>query len=136
MHPSTIHGDGGTQVDVTTRGQLVVAPHSYSEPVRVAVATTDITNLIAGKANCIYVVTDITITQDKTNADVETTIFQATDADTASVKDIYFASTIKSDRIVLTGLNWVTDETRWINFQHDSGTATISVTIAGYYIDA
>ena len=134
VHIRDAYSDSSTIV--TSRGQLVTAPLEFSTSYQASTDTTDITNVVKGKAAKIFIVTDIVIAQDKTNTDVDVTLFEADDSSGAATKIFFELGTTRSDRMVATGLNLATSETKWINFQHDSTTANISVTIAGYYIDA
>ena len=129
-----ILGSSGRIVSVNSSGELVVGPSSFSEPYTGSVTGTTITNLVRGRVNEFFVVTDMIISQDRTNTDSAVTVFESDSVDGPSTDDIITVDLIKSQAIPLTGLNLIsTARGKYINFQSDSGTATIRVTVMGYY---
>jgi hypothetical protein len=123
-------------VCVTKNGELVTTSASYSEVYQESSADINIHNVVVGRPNKIFVITSAIIAQDKTNTDVNVSLFEADDLDGASTKLLFEGGLTRSDRINVPFLNVATNPTKWINFQHDSATATIAVTLTGYYISA
>lgn len=128
--------DTDKSVRVTPNGELITATAQYSKVYQAEASDTDIHNIVIGKSGMIFIITSAIIAQDKTNTDVDITLFEANDIDGASTKKLFGGGTTRSDRINVPFLNVSTNETKWINFQHDSATATISVTLTGYYTNA
>lgn len=121
---------------VSPNGELRTAPLKYSEVFQAVSSTTGIVNVVLAKPNMHFIINSTIIAQDKTNTDVDITLFEADDIDGVSTRVLFSGATTRSDRIIVPFLNVQTNKTKWINFQHDSATATISVTITGYYVDA
>lgn len=127
--------DNDVGAHVTENGELVVAPLRYSDVYQAASPDTTPTNVVSGLAGKSFVITSAIIAQDKQNVDVDITVYESDSTIATSTKTLFSGSTTKSDRIVIPFLNVITSPTKWINFVQDSTTATISVTITGYYVD-
>lgn len=129
---------GGVAAQVTSRGQLVTSPLSYSNAYT-ASATVDDTaaNLVGPKANNKFVITDIILTGTKTIntvTDATVIIYEASASDTITVdSEILNISVPQSEVIPLTGLNLITSGTsKYINFK--TSDETVDCTLMGYYV--
>ena len=129
-------GENGNAAKVSQNGELIVAPISYSDVYQEESASITATNVVPGIPGKRFVITATIIAQDKTNTDVDVTMYESDDDITIPTKVLFTGGTTKSDRIIVPLLYVASGVTKWINFIHDSATATISVTITGYYIDA
>jgi hypothetical protein len=133
--PTYVVSSDGRHVQVNHGGELVVGPREYSEPYQASVTGTTITNIIQPKMGYFFVITDIIVSQDRTNTDVQVDIFEADSETGAATQNIFTVDTAKNQVVPLTGLNLIsTDINKWINFQTDSATAEIRVTVAGYFL--
>jgi len=121
---------------VSRNGELYVAPIEYSDVYQVSSSDIDSHEVVPGKPDKRFIVKSAIIAQDKTNTDVNITLTQADDGDGTNPRVWFEGSTTKSDRIIIPLLDVQAGTAKWINFQHDSATATISMTITGYYVDA
>jgi hypothetical protein len=135
-----IHGgDKDTNVLVTDRGELVVAPLSFSTPYYVSVATLNTAfEVVPASARQCFVITGLLLASDKNfgSATVaETlTIYEANAADLdTNLKTIVKVDLLKNDRLVATGLNLLVGQARsLIAIGTDDA---VDVTIAGYYVN-
>jgi len=128
--------DSDTAARVSVNGELHTSPLFYSEVYQATSSDINVHNIVIGQPNKQFIITSAIISQDKTNTDVDVSLFEADDIDGVSTKILFEGGTTRSDRIIVPFLNVATNKTKWINFQHDSATATLNVTITGYYVDA
>ena len=128
-------GDGAARARVTSNGELVTGTLSYSEPYYATLTAASTATIVAGKQDKRFVITGMVLAQDRTNTDTTVTVYEADEAGGAAVRTLGSIDLIKSQVVPLLPLNIVTGVTRWIEFSSDSGTATINVTILGYYAD-
>ena len=130
-------GGSGDEAKVTSLGQLVTAPLSFSEPYTATVNATGTAFVIArGYASKRFVVTDILLDADR-NVSANTAgtvqIYEAVSATaTAVYKNVLTIEMLKNTNRVITGLNMVVSEGYWLNIQTTD--ATIYATVLGYYV--
>jgi hypothetical protein len=133
-------GGGTTNVaKVTSRGQLVTSPLSYSESYYNAMAVVDtayvVAKPLAGKR---FVVTDILLDADKNvSANTAGTIVlyeSSTETSTTPSKTVLTVEMLKNTARVITGINLIVTTGEWLNIKTTD--ATIYATILGYYVDA
>lgn len=122
----------GNAARVTRFGQLVVAPLAYSEPVARNLDTTDTAfNFLTPVAKHSIVITDIIVSADKDVSSVDPAEIEVYQADEASALDILQG--IVSPRLtrggdlVLTGLNLLVPEGRWINAKTNDNNILITI---------
>jgi hypothetical protein len=123
---------------VSSRGQLAVSPLDFSTFYTGSVTVNNTAvNLIGPKAGKRFVITEIILTGDRsiaTNGAV-TKVYEATDNSTATVDKLIYEDEIgKQSRAVLTGLNVIVSQARWVNVVADD--VIVRANVAGYYIDA
>ena len=134
--PVEIVGRDGQVCKVTKRGEIVVAPVSYSKSYQTSRNTAGTSNIITGLANKSFLITSMLIGSDKTNVDTTVDIFESNDADSAIQSKLIISLGVgKNDRLIATGLQIETDVTKWVNFTMDTS-ALISITFGGYYLDS
>lgn len=133
-------GDGplGVTAKVTSRNQLVVAPLDFSifYTGSVTVNNTAV-NLVGPKAGKRFVITDLILTGDRSIAanGAVAKVYEAADDSTATVATLIYEDEIaKQTRAVLTGLNIIVNEARWVNVVADD--TIVRANLGGYYIDA
>lgn len=126
----------GNRATVTKFGQLVVSPIDYSTPVA---QTLDIINtaynFIEPAQDQNIVITDIILTANKNvgATDATVTLYEASSIDTIiSDKDILNLEMIKQSNIVMTGLNMIVSEGKFVNAKTDDD--DIFVTIMYYRV--
>jgi hypothetical protein len=126
----------GNRATVTRFGQLVVAPVDYSTPVA---QTLDVINtaynFVEPSQDQNIVITDIILTANKNvgATDATVTLYEASDIDTVtSDKDILNLEMIKQSNLVLTGLNMIVTEGKFVNAKTDDD--DIFVTIMYYRV--
>jgi hypothetical protein len=135
-----VDGEGkGTKAIVTSNGQLVTAPLSYSTPVFTRLAVNNQGYTFFEPINSdLFVITDIIADADKgVGANGATVIvYEAEDADIATVsKTIIQFEMLKNTSKILTGLNFIVSTVgRFVNAKTNDN--NISMTIAGYYISS
>lgn len=132
------NGTGGVVAEVTSRGQLITAPISYSTSF-VATANLDDTafNLVGPKANRVFVITGAIITGTKsisTTVDATVLIYEAETAASTTIDNTLLELAVpRSSVIPLPGLNIITEgEGNYINIK--TSDETVICTLFGYYI--
>lgn len=128
--------DTSNAAKVSRNGELYTSPLHYSAVYQVSSSDINLHEVVAGRASEIFIIRTAIISQDKTNTDVDVTLTEADDEEGTNSVIIFTGGTTKSDRIIVPMLNVATGKAKWLNMQHDSSTATISITITGYYVDA
>jgi hypothetical protein len=131
-------GNNGVTAKVTSRNQLVTAPLDFSVFYTASV-TVDNTaaNLVGPKAGKRFVITDLILTGDRGIAanGAVAKVYEAADDSTATVSTLIYEDEIaKQTRAVLTGLNIIVSEGKWVNVVADD--TIVRANLAGYYIDA
>ena len=129
----------GSQVKVTSRGQLVTAPLDFSCPVQADLtAACTAVNFFAPSSGQRLVVTAIFIGADRNvsqNCGALVEIYEATSATSLIVsKGIFKTGILRNGTLPLLGLNFLATQGVWLNAKTDD--ANINITIAGYFIDA
>ena len=131
-------GDGGetsNRVKVTKQNQLVVGSLEFSVPVQQDLNIIDTAfNFFEPQTGKTLIITDIVINATKSisvnGSTVE--IFEANAADsTTATVDTFKFDIARQQVIVMTGLNLMGTEGRFLNAKCDS--VTVLVTIAGYF---
>ena len=136
---SIIGADGIHKVNVTPRGELIVAPISFSISyyVDVNLALTEFVVVPAITGKC-FIITALMLNSDKTfgSATVAETLllYEAHPSDiTTSLNIITQVDMLKNDRLPVTGLNLQVGNTRSIIAVATDN--NVDVTVAGYYIN-
>lgn len=136
-----LHGGlKATKALVSDRGELIVAPLSFSVPYYVSVAAANTPyEVVQGKAEKCFVITALLLASDKTFGSATTaetlTIYEANPADlTTNEKTIIQIDLLKNDRITPTGLNLLVNQAK--SLVAIGTDFAVDVTIAGYYINA
>ena len=140
MALDTILVDGtgtSSKAKVTGRGEVVVAPISYSKSYFNEMTSINTAyNFIKPKSGYEIVITSIIVNANKTVSSTDGALIEVfTSSDVNSivpVDDIMTVQLIKNSRQALTGLNIKVDSGVWINAVTDD--ATIFLTIAGFYL--
>lgn len=132
------NGTGGVAAEVTTRGQLITAPISYSSSF-VATANVDDTafNLVFPKAERVFVITGAIITGTKSISavtDATVIVYEASSDTSITVANTLIELALpRSEIIPLTDLNIITEiEGSYINIK--TSDETVVCTLLGYYI--
>ena len=130
-------GETGNRVTVTPRHQLVVGPLEFSIPVQQDLDVVDTAfNFFEPVVGKILVITDIAINATK-SASVNGSVVEIYETDsidsiTPSVGTFKF-DIARQQVIVISNLNLLGTEGRFLNAKCDS--ATVLVTVAGYFAD-
>ena len=129
---------GGVEACVSSRGQLVVAPLSFSNfySVTAGVINTGY-NIVPPKTGKIFVITDIILSANRNvgASDATVVIYTADSLTSTTVIDTIFTQEmIKQSNIAVTGLNVIATEGTWINIKTDDD--DVFVNMAGYYVSA
>jgi hypothetical protein len=121
----------GQRATVTKFGQLVVAPVDYSTPVA---KTLDVINTAYNFIEPSYqqniVITDIILTANKNvgATDATVTLYEADEIDTTtSTNDILNLEMIKQSNLVLTGLNMLVSEGKFVNAKTDDDDVFVTI---------
>lgn len=132
-----VNGRTGKKARVTEYGELVTGRYDYSTPVYNSLSVTDTAyNFFVPKMDTKLVITDILIdagrnVSNTTPATID--IFEAEGLEDATIsKQLLKVELLKNSYRDLTGLNFIVSAGRWVNAKTDD--ATVSITIAGYYI--
>jgi len=140
MYPIQIRGGNSAHALVSDEGELIIRKFDYSTTYSVSLAVTStIYEIVPGKAGQAFVLTDILVTSDRNFGSATTPeniqIYQAPSHDW-TVNDGYLLNIdmLKNDRLVATGLNIKTGETKSLVAVASDTEAT--VVLAGYYISA
>ena len=142
MTISTVIEDGAgtsTKAKVTSRGQLVVAPLEFSTSHPVTMDAVDTAFSFAGPVQGQrFVMTGILVDAGR-NVSSSTAgtvvVYEATEVDETTVeREILTIEMLKNTNRVITGVNLICSEGRWINIKTTD--ATITASLLGYYVDA
>jgi len=129
-------GSGNLAI-VTKRGQLVTAPAGFSTFFTASAAVDDTAvNIVAPKSGKNFIITAIIINANKqVTSEMVVTIFEAP-AVTSNTQDkvVFTTEILKQSSLVLTGLNIMVSEGKWLNGTTDDNTALFNV--AGYFVAA
>ena len=125
---------------VTSRGQLVVSPLDFSDPIEndLTCACTG-TNFFAPKPKQQLVVTDIFTHTDRNTpvAGIIVEIYESCSATSLTIdKTIFKVDLGRQVGVGHSGLNFLINEGKWLNAKISVSTGTTSVTVAGYFIEA
>jgi hypothetical protein len=132
-------GKNGRIAGVSERGALFTSDLEFAEfyTANATVINTGY-NIVVPQTNKKFVITAMIISA---NRDVSATngavvdIYEALDvASTTVTKQIYQDEITKLDRAIITGLNVLVNEGRWLNLKTDDNSVRVNLT--GYYIDA
>lgn len=140
-HFKIVDGNGANnKAQVTNRGQLVVAPLDFSDPIENDLVCACVgTNFFAPKANKQVVITDIFIHTDR-NTPVAGIIIEVYESDSATSltvdKCIFKIDLGRQLGVGHSGINFLINEGKWLNAKISVSTGTTSVTVAGYFIGA
>jgi len=127
-----------SKAKVTARGQLVVAPLSFSEPYFNAMTVDDqVYNFTTPKTGLQFVITDIIAAGDKNvtaSTGVEIVIYESATASGVSSKDLFILNINRLGAANLIGLNLITTIGTYLNATMDDN--NVNLTILGYYVEA
>ena len=131
-----ITGTKDHHAEVTGRGELVVGSLEHSQPYYVELGVDDqVYNAVPGIASKKFVITGIILGADRNVVtDTSIHIYEATSASGTTDKDILIVDINKGETLAITGLNSITQTTRWINATADDD--DVDLTIFGYYVEA
>jgi len=123
--------NSGNQATVTRFGQLVVSAVDYSTPVA---KTLDVINtaynFVEPSMGHSIVITDVIFTANKNVSvnDATVSLYEAESIDTTvSVKDILNLEMIKQSNLVLTSLNMIVSEGRFVNAKTDDDDVFVTI---------
>lgn len=127
------------QAQVTSRGQLVVAPIDYSIAYNATAGTANVAaNLLEPVTSKRFVITAITLYANQgvsNTADATVDLYEATSSTSTTIsKSVLQTNMVRQDRIILTGLNLILTEGVWLNLKTTDD--DVYGTVFGYYIDA
>ena len=119
--PVRVIGPNKIQARVTSRGEFITGAIEHSQPFYVELGVdAQIYNAVPGKVGWNFVITGMIIGADRNvSTDCTVHIYESTSADGTSVKDIFIGDINKGQTLPLTGLNVITEATRWINATTD-----------------
>jgi hypothetical protein len=124
-------------VKITSRGQLVVAPLEFSDSYAIIADATTAFNFVPPKASKRFVITDYIVEAGKTvstTVEADVTLYEADGlTDAVGTRDILTFNLVRNQNRVLTGLNLIVTEGKWLNITTTD--PTVNATIMGYYID-
>jgi len=128
----------GNKVQVTRRGQLVVAPLGYSEPYYVAMTSNNTAyNLTGPQTGKRFVITGFIISADK-SVGSDGSLIEVYEADaedsTTVTKTVMTLQMQEKDNLPITPLNLIITEGVWLNAKMDDN--NVYLTAMGYYIEA
>ena len=129
---------GGAIAKVTSSGELVVAPLSYSETQFKELAVDNTAyNFYAPKPNKQFVITGIVAKADRdvaTATDASVIVYEADEEDSLTVKKVlYQDAMVRGEKISLTDLKILVNAGVYINAKTSDD--DIHMTIMGYYIE-
>lgn len=128
----------GTRACVTPRGQLVTAPLEYSTFYNTTANVDDTAfNLVTPQSNKRFVITTITLYANKNVGilDAVVDLYEASSPSSTTIdKQLLKQEMPQKTSLVLTGLNIIVTEGKWINVKTDDN--DVFVNIAGYYVEA
>ena len=127
----------GQQARGTRFGQIVVAPLDYSEPIERNLDTADTAfNFLAPISGHSIVITDIIVSADKSVSPTdpaEIDIYQADAVGSLIQSPALISPRLnRGEDIVLTGLNWLVPEGKWINAKTNDN--NVLITNASYRV--
>lgn len=127
----------GVTARVTRFGQLVVAPLAYSEPIAQELDATDTAfNFLAPESGKNIVITDIIVSTGQLVSPTDPAEIEIYEADADDSLDILQGIVsprlVRAGSLVLTGLNLLVPEGRWVNAKTDD--ASIFITIMFYRV--
>lgn len=123
---------------VTSRGQLVVSPISYSVSYTTSVTVINTAyNLVPARADKKFVITDIILTGDKTIStvtDATVDIYEASGPDETTIdNELIQVDVPRSQSVILIGLNLITENAaKYINVK--STDINVKTVLMGYYV--
>lgn len=122
---------------VTSRGQLVVAPLSFSDAYSELLDTDNsIVNIVPADSGNQFVITAIIASGNK-NVGTDGSFVEIFEADSDggdSEKELFDFIIARNANLPVTPLNLITNEGKWINARCDDD--DVYLTICGYYIEA
>ena len=128
----------GQEACVTDRGQLVIAPLSYSLSYTVTAAVNNQAyNFVIPLAGKRFVVTDILLYANKGvgASDATVDVYEADSAtETTISKSILALEMLKNSSRDMIGLNLIITEGKFLNIKTDDN--TVFATVMGYYVSA
>jgi len=132
----TNENGGESLVRVSSKGQMAVGPLTHSTPVNVKAEEPDTAyNLIAPSAGKQIIITDIVLTANKNVGATDATVdlYEADSVtDTVINRSILQLEMIKNSSLVLTGLNILANENKWVNVKTDDD--DVFATVMYYYL--
>jgi len=131
-------GNGGGIANVTTRNQLVTSPLDFSIFYTASTASNNVAvNVVPPMTGKNFVITDLILSGDRSIAQngAVTEVYENSIGPTSATvtKTIYTDEIAKQTRAVLTGLNIIVTEARWVNVKSDD--VIVRCNIAGYYVE-
>ena len=129
--------DSGDMARVTSRGQVVVSPLSYSQFYFAATASNDVpVNIVTPLTKRSFVIDAIVLSADRSisASGVIIDIYENSigPTDTTITKQILQQEMIKQSTLTIPDLNLLITEGRWINIKSDD--VIVRCNISGYYV--
>lgn len=138
---TVLSGDGtGNTATVTHRGQLVVAPLDFSNPIEHDLCCACVgTTFFPPESAKQFVITDIFVNTNRSTptAGIVVEIYEScADASLTVDKCIFAIDLPKQSGVGHTSLNFLINKGKWLNAKIEVSTGVVSITVAGYYIAA
>ena len=138
---TVLSGDGtGNEAKVTSRGQLVVSPLDFSNPIEHDLCCACVgTTFFPPETAKQFVITDIFINTNRATptAGIIIEIYEScSDASLVVDKCIFAIDLPKQSGVGHTALNFLVNQGKWLNAKIEVSTGVTSITVAGYYINA
>ena len=138
---NVLSGDGtGNTAIVTSRGQLVVAPLEFSNPIEHDLCCACVgTTFFPPETAKQFVITDIFINTNRATptAGIIVEIYEScADASLVVDKCIFAIDLGRQAGVGHSALNFLVNKGKWLNAKISVSTGVTSITIAGYYINA
>ena len=138
---TVLSGDGtGNEATVSSRGQLIVAPLDFSDPVAHDIGCACVgVNFFTALPSHQFVVTDIFVHTDRAvpAAGIVAEIYESCSATSlTTVKCMFKIDLPRQSGVGHSGLNFLVTEGRWLNAKISVSSGVTSITIEGYYIQA
>jgi len=131
-------GGKGTLAKVSSRGQLITAPLAFSKVYNATAAVINTAyNIITPRTNKQFVITSVLLYANKSvgASDATVTVYEADASDTlTSTEDVFSIEMVKQTSLVLSSLNLILSEGKWLNIKTDDD--DIFITVTGYYVEA
>ena len=129
----------GYEAKISSRGQLIVAPLEFSTSyAKVANVINTAFNFVGPKADKQFVITDMILDAAKDVSNTTAGTIEIYEADSATettvATSILCIEMIRNTNRIITGLNLILNEGKWLNIKTTD--ATISCTVMGYFVDA